>query len=91
MTVSESAPSLGIEDEDIEEEFRKLELEVGNENLKDPIPEASLSNAAGSNESLTDALSNLKLVDALAKGSAIQNSGIPAKNKESNSLMPEAA
>ncbi|XVE73555.1 hypothetical protein DITRI_Ditri11bG0128000 [Diplodiscus trichospermus] len=87
----ESAPYLGIEDEDIEEEFRKLELEVGNENLKDPIPEAGISNAAAANESLTDAFSNLNLVDAPAKGSAIKNSGIPAKNKESNSLMLETA
>ncbi|XWS76744.1 hypothetical protein CRYUN_Cryun01aG0204100 [Craigia yunnanensis] len=87
----ESALYLGIEDDDIEEEFRKLALEVGNENLEDPIPEAGLSNAAGSNESLIDAFSNLKLVHAPAKGSAIQNSRIPAKSKESNSLMLEAA
>ncbi|XVF72856.1 hypothetical protein PTKIN_Ptkin12aG0154300 [Pterospermum kingtungense] len=87
----ESAPYLGFEDEDIEKEFRKLELEVGNENLKDAIPEASPSKAAGSTESLTDALSNLKLVDAPAKESEIQNSGIPAKNKESISRILETA
>ncbi|XP_022757712.1 charged multivesicular body protein 7 isoform X2 [Durio zibethinus] len=87
----ESAPYLDVEDEDIEEEFGKLELEVGSENLKDLIPEAGLSGTAGSNESLADALSNLKLVDAPTKGSAIQNSGIPAKNKESKSLILEAA
>ncbi|XVF22213.1 hypothetical protein REPUB_Repub12eG0154300 [Reevesia pubescens] len=87
----ESAPYLGNDDEDIEEEFRKLELEVGNVNLKDPIPEAGLNNTAESSESLADALSNLKLVDAPAKESAIQNSALPAKNKESNTLILEAA
>ncbi|EOX95477.1 SNF7 family protein, putative isoform 2 [Theobroma cacao] len=87
----ESAPYSGIEDEDIEEEFRKLELEVGNENRKDPICEAGVSDTAGSDESLTEALLNLKLVDATPKGSAIQNFGVPAKNKDSNSPMLEAA
>ncbi|OMO82307.1 Snf7 [Corchorus olitorius] len=86
----ESAPSLGIEDEDIEEEFKKLELEVG-ENLKDSTPETGVSDTAGLNESLTEALSNLKLADAPAKGSATESSGVPAKNKESNSPMLEAA
>lgn len=87
----ESASYLSFEDEDIEEEFRKLEFEVGNENLKDTTREGGLSKAAASTESLTDALLNLKLVDAPAKGSAIQYSGTPAKNKESNSLMLETA
>ncbi|KAK6285923.1 hypothetical protein POUND7_012102 [Theobroma cacao] len=87
----ESAPYSGIEDEDIEEAFRKLELEVVNENRKDPICEAGVSDTAGSDESLTEALSNLKLVDATPKGSAIQNFGVPAKNKDSNSPMLEAA
>lgn len=81
-----------MEDEDIEEEFRKLELEIGNENLKDLNPDAGVSNSEGTDQSLADALLNLKLADdALGSGSASQNSGLPAKNKESNSPMLEAA
>ncbi|KAE8723238.1 hypothetical protein F3Y22_tig00012523pilonHSYRG00057 [Hibiscus syriacus] len=87
----ESAPYLDMEDEDIEEEFRKLELEIRNENLKDLNTESGVSETPGSDQSLADALSNLKLADAPAKGSAIQNSRIPAKSKESNDPMLEAA
>jgi len=75
----------------VEEEFRKFELEVGNENLRSPTLETGISNAAGVDESLTEALSNLKLMDAPTKESAIQNSGVPVKDKESNSRMLEAA
>ncbi|KAG4115710.1 hypothetical protein ERO13_D12G123000v2 [Gossypium hirsutum] len=88
----EPAPSLDMEDEDIEEEFRKLELEIGSGNLKDLNPEAGVSDSEGTDQSLADALLNLKLADdAPGSGSAIQNSGLPAKNKESNSPMLEAA
>ncbi|KAE8671231.1 hypothetical protein F3Y22_tig00111983pilonHSYRG00034 [Hibiscus syriacus] len=87
----ESAPYLDTEDEDIEEEFMKLELEFGNENLEDLNPETGVSDTAGIDQSLADALSNLKLVDAPAKESAIQNSRMPAKSKELNNPMLEAA
>ncbi|KAE8703610.1 SNF7 family protein, putative isoform 2 [Hibiscus syriacus] len=87
LTVEVSPPYLDMDDEDIEEEFRKLELEFGSENLKDLNPETGVSDTAGSDQYLADALSNLKLVDAPAKGSATQNSGLPAKNKESNSRI----
>ncbi|KAK8509740.1 hypothetical protein V6N13_093590 [Hibiscus sabdariffa] len=87
----DSAPYLDMEDEDIEEEFRKLELEVGNENLEDLDPEAGVSDTPGSDQTLADALSNLKLVDTPAKGSVIQNSRTQAKSKESNNPMLEAA
>ncbi|PON43247.1 Snf7 family [Parasponia andersonii] len=66
----ESSPSYtSVEDEDIEEEFKKLELEIGSGNPRGPIPQVVAHSAAGetegfeSAEALADAFSNLKFVD----------------------------
>ncbi|KAG8653364.1 uncharacterized protein LOC110615567 isoform X2 [Manihot esculenta] len=66
----ESTPSYaGIEDEDVEEEFKKLEFEVGSDDLQPSVPRIGVSSTSGetgnlvSTDSLSDALSNLKLRD----------------------------
>ncbi|XP_031393376.1 uncharacterized protein LOC116205064 isoform X2 [Punica granatum] len=62
----ESASSTSFEDEDVEDEFRKLELKIENENLqvesgsKSPIQQSDASETAAS---LSSALSSLRLVD----------------------------
>ncbi|KAJ4825575.1 hypothetical protein Tsubulata_006510 [Turnera subulata] len=73
----ESTPSyVGIEDEDIEEEFRKLQLELGSEDLQPPIQQDGVNRMSGkenvaesteSADSLSGALLNLKLQDASEK------------------------
>ncbi|KAJ6940706.1 charged multivesicular body protein 7 isoform X3 [Populus alba x Populus x berolinensis] len=91
----ESNPISGIEDEDIEEELEKLELELESENLK--ISKVEVGNtsgemdALGSTDSLTDALSNLKLHDGSARESASQKSPLPTRTKNSKHAMLEAA
>ncbi|GKV23339.1 hypothetical protein SLEP1_g33077 [Rubroshorea leprosula] len=86
----ESAPYLGIDDEDIEEEFQKLELEVGRENVQDLSPETSNNNAAESADLLSDALSSLKL-DTPHIDSTSQDSTAPVRKKDSKNLILEAA
>ncbi|XP_031393377.1 uncharacterized protein LOC116205064 isoform X3 [Punica granatum] len=64
--LAESASSTSFEDEDVEDEFRKLELKIENENLqvesgsKSPIQQSDASETAAS---LSSALSSLRLVD----------------------------
>ncbi|KAJ0113355.1 hypothetical protein Patl1_00764 [Pistacia atlantica] len=100
--VLESASSdKGIDDEDIEEEFKKLELEVESENsqvmtLKNGVNEAERETSSSeSAESLSVAFSSLGLGDgptrASASASPIQASVEPFRNKESENRMPEAA
>ncbi|XP_034908658.1 uncharacterized protein [Populus alba] len=91
----ESNPISGIEDEDIEEELEKLELELESENLQ--ISKVEVGNtsgemdALGSTASLTDALSNLKLHDGSARESVSQKSPLPTRTKNSKHAMLEAA
>lgn len=69
MAITESTPCTSVEDEDIEEEFKKLELEIGSGNPHRPSEEVAAHSAAGetealeSAESLIDAFSNLKFAD----------------------------
>lgn len=100
MAIAESASSdEGIDNEDIEEEFKKLELEVESENsqvmiLKTGVNEAARETLSSeSAESLSVAFSSLGLGDgpATASASAIQTSVEPFRNKESENRMPEAA
>ncbi|XP_034690778.1 uncharacterized protein LOC117918325 isoform X2 [Vitis riparia] len=86
-----------IEDEDIEEEFRKLELELGNQNPHILVSQAGVDTAAGeteaseSSKSLCDALSDLKLADNAARGSTILNSTGSKRDSISKNLKLEAA
>ena len=95
MSNAESNPISGIEDEDIEEELEKLELELESENLQ--ISKVEVGNtsgemdALGSTDSLTDALSNLKLHDDSARESVSQKSPLPTRTKNSKHAMLEAA
>ncbi|XP_022146425.1 charged multivesicular body protein 7 [Momordica charantia] len=76
----DSAPSGSIlEDEDIEEEFRKFELEVTGQNIDVPTPN---SGASVSDDLLSIALSNLKLVEDTGKETTVnQNSNSNSKSK----------
>lgn len=95
MSNAESNPISGIEDEDIEEELEKLELELESENLQ--ISKVEVGNTSGemdtleSTDSLTDALSNLKLHKGSASESVGQKSPIPTRTKNSKHPMLEAA
>lgn len=96
--LAESDPSYAdIEDEDIEEEFRKLELELGNQNPQILVSQAGVDTAAGeteaseSSKSLCDALSDLKLADNAARGSTILNSTGSKRDNISKNLKLEAA
>nr|CAN69261.1 hypothetical protein VITISV_004029 [Vitis vinifera] len=96
--LAESDPSYAdIEDEDIEEEFRKLELELGNQNPQILVSQAGVDTAAGeteaseSSKSLCDALSDLKLADNAARGSTILDSTGSKRDNISKNLKPEAA
>ena len=98
MVLAESDPSyVDIEDEDIEEEFRKLELELGNQNPQILVSQAGVDTAAGeteaseSSKSLCDALSDLKLADNATRGSTILNSTGSKRDNISKNLKPEAA
>lgn len=98
MVLAESDPSsIDVEDEDIEEEFRKLELELGNQNPQILVSQAGVDTAAGETEvsesakSLCDALSDLKLADNAAGGSAILNSTGSKRDNISKNLNLEAA
>ncbi|XP_012083024.1 uncharacterized protein LOC105642715 isoform X2 [Jatropha curcas] len=88
----ESTPSYtGIEDEDIEEEFKKLEVEIGSENLQSHVPRIGVSSISGErdnwgpSDSLSGAFSNLKLQDASARESMNQ------RTNESKNVTLEAA
>lgn len=99
LDVVESTPSYtdDIEDEDIEEEFKKLELEVGSGNLQVPGSKVGVDSAAGQAEasecaeSLSAAMSNLKLTDNSTRESAIKNSMVAMRKNTSTNAEPEAA
>ncbi|XP_062084853.1 uncharacterized protein LOC133790988 isoform X2 [Humulus lupulus] len=83
-----------VEDEDIEEEFNKLELEIGSgEDPHRPIPKVVAHSTVGetegleSAESLTDLFSNLKVADD--PSSSTVDGNIAAK--ETKTLVLEAA
>ncbi|XP_038682975.1 uncharacterized protein LOC119983364 isoform X2 [Tripterygium wilfordii] len=92
----ELTPSVtDIENEDIEEEFKKLELEIKDEKLSilgigvgQAAPEKASSESA---ELLADTLSNLKLGDGSAKNPGPPDSVAPGRTEKSKNPMPEAA
>ncbi|KAJ4727940.1 Charged multivesicular body 7 [Melia azedarach] len=94
--VIESTPSYsGIDDEDIEEEFKKLELELKSENPEVTMPgaseEARETGASESAESLSFAFSSLGLEDGPARASATRDSEVPVRSNESKYPVLEAA
>ena len=97
VSIAESTPSYsGIDDEDIEEEFKKLELELESENPQVTIPktgyyEAAEETLASESADLSVAFSSLGLKDGPAEPSPTQNSVVPARNNESKHPMLEAA
>ncbi|KAK7820515.1 charged multivesicular body protein 7 [Quercus suber] len=93
----ESTPSYtDVEDEDIEEEFNKLELEVGSGNLQVPISQTGVDSTLGevealeSPESLSDALSNLKLSDNSTRESASKSPMLAMRQNKLKNLVLEA-
>ncbi|KAK3194426.1 hypothetical protein Dsin_025736 [Dipteronia sinensis] len=97
-TVLESTPSYsGIDDEDIEEEFKKLELELESENPQVTIPKTGDNEAAEetlaseSADLLSVAFSSLGLKDDPAESSPTKDSMVPARNNESKHPIHEAA
>ncbi|KAF4370222.1 uncharacterized protein LOC115714437 [Cannabis sativa] len=82
-----------VEDEDIEEEFSKLELEFGGEDIHQPIPKVVANSTveetegSESTESLTDLFSNLKVADGSSSSAAYEN----VAAKETKTLELEAA
>lgn len=98
MAYVESTPLYtDIDDEDIEEEFKKLELEFESGNPQVTTPETEVAEAATqaeaqeSAESLTAAFSSLGLKDGSAKGSAASDSVAPVGNNDLKHHMPEPA
>lgn len=88
----------GIEDEDIEEELKKLELELESESPQILIPKTTATETASSQkvapetaESLSKALSGLKLADGVGKQVQTRSSLKSAVNNLAESLKPEAA
>ncbi|KAM5558511.1 hypothetical protein ABKV19_020292 [Rosa sericea] len=87
--VIESTPLYSVTDdeENIEEEFKKLELDIGLENHHEPIQKTEINNAvetdiSESAEALIDSLSNLKLVDGgQARIPAVSTSSTARNNK----------
>ena len=98
MVLAASDPSsIYIEDEDIEEDFRKLELELGNQNPQMLVSQAGVDTAAGETEasesakSLCDALSDLKLYDNAPRGSMVLISSGSRRDNTSKNPKLEAA
>lgn len=96
VAVIESTPSYtDVEDEDIEEEFKNLELEVGSENLQVPTSQTGVDSAVEvealeSADSLSDALSNLKLTGNTNRESASKNPMLAMRQNKSKKLELEA-
>uniref|UniRef100_A0A2N9G718 Charged multivesicular body protein 7 n=1 Tax=Fagus sylvatica TaxID=28930 RepID=A0A2N9G718_FAGSY len=92
----ESTPSYtDVEDEDIEEEFNNLELEVGSENLQVSTSQMGVDSAVEvealeSADSLSDALSNLKLTGNTNRESASKNPMLAMRQNKSKKLELEA-
>ncbi|XP_010240814.1 PREDICTED: uncharacterized protein LOC104585580 isoform X2 [Nelumbo nucifera] len=81
----------GVEDGDVEEEFKKLELELANETQQIAVPEKiTVSDLTATTESLSNALLNLKLVDSAETEAENQESALPVSNNLPN-LMLDAA
>ncbi|XP_038681317.1 charged multivesicular body protein 7 isoform X2 [Tripterygium wilfordii] len=84
-----------IENEDIEEEFRKLELEIKYDKLPvlgiDVRREAPEKASSESAELLTNALSNLKLGDGSAENPGPLDSVAPGRIEKLRNPIPEAA
>lgn len=80
----------GIEDEDIDEELKKLELEVTTEKHEVSMPKSRVDSAAeetAATEStealLSDALSNLRIVDEATEEFVTGDSVVPMRNNRS--------
>lgn len=83
----------GIDDEDMEEEFKKLEQEVECETPKPTVSETGVDEPAASDsaESLSVAFSTIRLKDGHATALAIQDAVVPDRSNESKHPMLEAA
>ncbi|CAK9142261.1 unnamed protein product [Ilex paraguariensis] len=85
------------EDEDLEEELKKLELEVGTDCVQEPVSETGVYISVGearvseNSESLSKALSNLKLTDRAAMETVTQDFNDSTRNYSSKDLDLEAA
>ncbi|KAL5539853.1 hypothetical protein UlMin_045474 [Ulmus minor] len=77
-----------VDEEDIKEEFKKLELEIGSENPQQTMPKIEALGEAGeaSPESLCDAFSNLNVVDGASRTRASQDTA--AKKTKHLQLEP---
>lgn len=97
LDFAESTPLYSVteDEENIEEEFKKLELEIGRENHHEPILKTEINSAvetdtSKSAEALIDSLSNLKLVDdGQARIQAVQSTSVTVRNNKTKS--PELA
>lgn len=89
VLVESTPPYTFAEDEDIEEEFKKLELEIVSANRVHPIPIPKTeaisavreTEALESTEQVADALSKLKIVDNPVKATAGSSTAV---NKTEN-------
>ncbi|KAK6941167.1 Snf7 family [Dillenia turbinata] len=85
------------EDEDMEEEFKKLKFEVGSDNLEVQIPEAVVDGAvreavcSDSVESLSNALSSFKLSNDAARDSENMDYVASTRDGSTKNLTLEAA
>ncbi|XP_065859905.1 uncharacterized protein [Euphorbia lathyris] len=93
----ESTPSYtDIEDEDMEEEFKKLEFEIGTEDLQPPVQgvgvgsTSGLTGNSGTADSLSDAISNLKLHDASTNVSINESSAVAMRTNDLKRTTVEA-
>uniref|UniRef100_A0A2P2IHC0 Charged multivesicular body protein 7 n=2 Tax=Rhizophora mucronata TaxID=61149 RepID=A0A2P2IHC0_RHIMU len=93
----ESAPFyVGAEEEDIEEEFKKLQSEVGNESPELPIPTIASGtpgqiNASESTNALTDVFSNLELQDVSTRRPVNNETVVPSGPNDSKHVVLEAS
>lgn len=83
----------GIDDEDIEEEFKKLEQEVECERPKPTVSKTGVNEPAASEsaESLSVAFSTIGLNDGQATALAISDTVVPVRSNESKHPMLESA
>lgn len=94
LDFAESTPLYSVteDEENIEEEFKKLELEIGRENHHEPILKTEINSpvetdTSKSAEALIDSLSNLKLVDdGQARIQAVQSTSVTVRNNKTKSL-----
>lgn len=83
----------GIDDEDVEEEFKKLEQEVECERPEPTVSKAGVNEPAASEsvESLSVAFSTIGLKDDQATAIGIRDTVVPDRSSESKHPMLEAA